>query len=164
MASFYPLRPGNNWTYRNNTGSTFSNAVVTEENGVFTMTNTLSPVPTHVKREGDTLYTDSYEAGNYQPFLKEDAAAGDHWEIHYKANGVDSILSVVVKSVGEPVNVEGKSYADVMQLEGMMSFVVNGSKINAGTRYQWYYARGTGLVLTTSSLGDNMPLVSCEIK
>jgi hypothetical protein len=59
--------------------------------------------------------------------------------------------------------VEGKSYADVMEMEGMMSFNVNGNIINAGTKYQWYYAKDTGLILTTSTLGDNMPLVSCSV-
>ncbi len=164
MATFYPLHIGNHWTYRNNGGQVFSNTVVAETSGVFTMTNTLAANPTCVRIAGDTFFTDSYEAGNFQPFLKNDALVGDNWEIAYTANGIESLLSVVVRSVGEALLVEGRRYTDVMLLEGMMSFVVNGNRINAGTKYQWYYARGTGLVLTTSSLGDNIPLIDCVVK
>ena len=46
---------------------------------------------TQVKKDGNTFYTDSYEAGNMHPFLKDDAAEGDAWEIKYKANTIDSV-------------------------------------------------------------------------
>lgn len=163
MSTYYPLKPGNSWTYKNNDGSTFTNKVETEDAGTFSMSNSTVAHQTKVKKVGNTFYTDSYEAGNMQPFLKDDAAAGDAWEIHYKANGIDSILNVVIKATGGEKTVEGKSYSDVMEMEGMMSFNVNGNIINAGTKYQWFYAKGTGLILTTSTLGDNMPLVSCTI-
>jgi hypothetical protein len=70
---------------------------------------------------------------------------------------------VTVTSTGGTKEVEGKSYTDVMEMEGMMSFIVNGNVINAGTKYQWYYAKGVGLILTTSTLGDNMPLINSTI-
>ena len=127
------------------------------------MSNTMAANLTQVKKDGDIFYTDSYEAGNMQPFLKDNAAAGDAWEIKYKANTIDSVLNIVVNSIGGTKEVEGKSYTDVMEMEGVMSFIVNGSVFNAGTKYQWYYAKGTGLILTTSTLGDNMPLINCTI-
>ena len=140
MSTYYPLKAGNSWTYKTNDGSTFTNKVESEDNGVFSMSNSTVANLTQVKKEGNVFYTDSYEAGNMQPFLKDDAAAGDAWEIKYKANTIDSVLNVVI-----------------------MSFIVNGSVFNAGTKYQWYYAKGTGLILTTSTLGDNMPLINCTI-
>jgi hypothetical protein len=161
--SYYPLKTGNTWTYKTNDGSTFTNTVISEAGGVFTMTNTTVAHETQVKNEGGTLFTDSYEAGNMQPFLKEGAVAGDNWEIKYKANGIDSVLAVVIKSTGGSKEVEGKTYNDVMEMEGGMSFIVNGNAFPAGTKYQWYYAKGTGLILTTSTLGDNMPLLSCTV-
>lgn len=163
MSTYYPLKAGNSWTYTMNDGTSFTNTVDSEENGVYTMSNSTLAHLTRVKKEGNTLYTDSYEAGNMQPFLKEDAGAGDSWQIKYKANTIDSVLNVVVKSTGATKDVEGKTYTDVMEMEGMMSFIVNGNVINAGTTYQWYYAKGVGLILTTSSLGDNMPLTSCTL-
>ncbi|MBL7701970.1 MAG: hypothetical protein JNM14_06945 [Ferruginibacter sp.] len=163
MSTYYPLKAGNSWTYKNNDGSTFTNKVESESGGVFSMSNSLTPNLTQVKKDGNTFYTDSYEAGNMQPFLKEDAAAGDAWEIKYKANTIDSVLNVKIISTGGTKEVEGKSYSDVMEMEGMMSFIVNGNIINAGTKYQWYYAKDVGLILTTSSLGDNMPLINCTI-
>jgi hypothetical protein len=161
--SYYPLKTGNSWTYKTNDGSTFTNAVVSEAGDVFKMTNTTVANETQVKKEGRTFFTDSYEAGNMQPFLKEDAATGDNWKIKYKANGIDSVLAVEIKSTGGTKDVEGKTYTDVMEMEGGMSFIVNGNVFPAGTKYQWYYAKGTGLILTTSTLGDNMPLVSCTV-
>ncbi len=161
--SYYPLKTGNTWTYKTNDGSTFTNTVVSEAGGVFNMTNTTVANETQVKKEGSTFFTDSYEAGNMQPFLKEDAAVGDSWEIKYKANGIDSVLAVEIKSTGGSKEVEGKTYNDVMEMEGGMSFIVNGNAFSAGTKYQWYYAKGTGLILTTSTLGDNMPLLSCTV-
>ncbi len=50
-----------------------------------------------------------------------------------------------------------------MEMEGMMSFIVNGNVFDAGTKYQWYYAKGVGLILTTSTLGDNMPLINYSV-
>lgn len=163
MSTYYPLKTGNSWTYKMNDGSSFTNKVEAESGGVYSMSNSTVPHLTQVKKEGNTFYTDSYEAGNMQPFLKDDAAAGDAWEIKYKANTIDSVLNVVVKSTGGTKEVEGKTYTDVMEMEGVMSFLVNGSVFNAGTKYQWYYAKGVGLILTTSTLGDNMPLTGCTV-
>jgi hypothetical protein len=163
MSTYYPLKPGNSWTYQNKDGSTFTNKIEAEDNGSYSMSNSTVAHLTQVKKEGNTFYTDSYEAGNMQPFLKEDPAAGDAWEIKYKANTIDSVLNVVVKSTGGTKEVGGKTYTDVMEMEGVMSFIVNGSVFNAGTKYQWYYAKDTGLILTTSTLGDNMPLLNCTI-
>lgn len=160
MSTYYPLKPGNSWTYRTNDGSSFTNSIVSEDGGAFTMTNSTVAHKTIVKKEGNTFFTDSYEAGNLQPFLKDDAVAGDKWEIKYKANTIDSVLSVEIKSVGGTKEVEGKSYDDVMEMEGNMSFIVNGAVYSANTKYTWYYAKGVGLILTSSTLGDSMPLLS----
>ena len=163
MSTYYPLKAGNSWTYKTNDGSEFTNKIESETDGSFSMSNSTVSHLTQVKKDGSTFYTDSYEAGNMQPFLKDDAVAGDAWEIKYKANTIDSVLNVVVNSAGGTKEVEGKSYTDVMEMEGMMSFIVNGNVINAGTKYQWYYAKGIGLILTTSTLGDNMPLINYSI-
>jgi len=160
MSTFYPLKTGNTWTYRTNDGSTFTNTVVAETDGVFSMTNSTVAHQTTVKKEGNTFYTDSYEAGNLQPFLKDDAQSGDKWEIRYKANTIDSVLSVEVKSVGGTREVEGKTFADGMKMKVSMRFIMNGAPYSANTVYTWYYAKGVGLILTTSTLGDHMPLVS----
>lgn len=164
MPTYYPLQPGNSWTYKMNNGSTFTNRIESESGGVYSMSNSTVSHLTQVKKEGNTLYTDSYEAGNMQPFLKDDAAVGEKWEIRYKANTIDSVLSMVVISVGGSKEVGGKTYPDVMEMEGVMSFVVGGNVINAGTKYTWYYAGGVGLILTTSTLGENMPLESYSIQ
>lgn len=163
MSTYYPLKTGNSWTYKNHDGTQFTNTVEGENNGSFIMSNSMAPAKVQVKLDGNTFYTDSYETGNMQPFLKENAVASDAWEIKYKANGIDSILNVAIKSTGGTKVVEGKSYTDVMEMEGIMSFLVNGNIISAVTKYQWFYAKGVGLILTTSTLGDNMPLINYSI-
>ena len=164
MATYYPLSPGNSWTYKMNNGNTFTNKIESESAGIYSMSNSTVTHLTQVKKDGNTFYTDSYEAGNMQPFLKDDATVGDKWEIRYKANTIDSILNIAVTAVGGTKEVAGKTFADVMEMEGMMSFVVNGNVINAGTKYNWYYAKGVGLILTTSTLGENMPLEEYAIQ
>lgn len=163
MSTYYPLKTGNSWTYGNNDGSTFTNKVESDSNGVFMMSNSTVATQSQVKKDGNVFYTDSYEAGNMQPFLKDDVSAGDKWEIKYLANTINSILSVEIKSTGGTKEVEGKTYTDVMEMEGVMSFNVNGNIINAGTKYNWFYAKDIGLILTTSTLGVNMPLKSYSI-
>lgn len=41
-----------------------------------------------------------------QPFLKDDVATGEAWEIKYKANTIDSVLKVVIRSTGGTKDVE----------------------------------------------------------
>ena len=164
MSTYYPLATSNFWTYRSNDGSTFTNKVESEENGIYKMSNSTVANQTQVKKDGNVFYTDSYEAGNMQPFLKDDASTGDKWDIKYKANTIDSVLSITVVNTGLTKEVEGKSYSDVMEMEGTMSFIVNGNAFNAGTKYNWFYAKGVGLILTTSTLGDNMPLIEYKVQ
>ena len=163
MSTYYPLKAGNSWTYRTNDGSTFTNSIISETDGEFVMTNSTVPHKTVVKKDGHIFFTDSYEPGNLQPFLKDDAQEGDQWEIKYKANTIESVLSVQIKSVGRTKEVEGKTYDDVLEVEGDMCFIVNGTAYPANTKYTWYYAKGIGLILTTSTLGDHMPLVSSSL-
>ena len=163
MSTYYPLKTGNTWTYGNNDGSTFTNKVESGDGNSFMMSNTTVTTQTQIKKDGDVFYADSYEAGNMQPFLKENVSVGDKWEIKYLANTINSILSVEIKSTGGTKEVEGKTYNDVMEMEGVMSFNMNGNIINAGTKYNWFYAKNVGLILTTSSLGVNMPLKSYSI-
>jgi hypothetical protein len=163
MSTYYPLKAGNTWTYKNNDGSTFTNKVESGNGGLFVMSNSMVPTNVTVKVDGNTMYTDSYEAGNMQPFLKEDVKTGDKWDITYLANTINSILSIVVLSTGGTKEVEGKTYNDVMEMEGVMSFNMNGNIINAGTKYNWFYAKDIGLILTTSTLGVHMPLLSYSI-
>ncbi len=163
MSTYYPLKAGNSWTYGNNDGSTFTNKVESGDGNLFVMSNSMVATNVQVKKDGNIFYTDSYEAGNMQPFLKEDLNAGDKWDITYLANTINSILAIVVLSTGGTKTVEGQTYNDVMELEGVMSFNINGNIINAGTKYNWFYAKDVGLILTTSTLGVNMPLKSYSI-
>ena len=56
----------NSWIYKTNDGSSFTNSIVGEEGGIFIMTNSTVAHSTKVKKEGNTFFTDSCEAGNLQ--------------------------------------------------------------------------------------------------
>ena len=163
MSTYYPLKAGNTWTYGYNDGSTFTNKVESGDGNNFIMSNSMATTNVQVNKDGNTFFTDSYEVGNMQPFLKDNVVLGDTWEIKYLANTIGCVMSIVVKSVGETKEVEGKTYNDVIEMEGVVTFNMNGNIINSGTKYNWFYAKDVGLILTTSSLGVSMPLKSYSI-
>lgn len=164
MKSYYPLAVGNTWTYKTQDGQSFTNTV-TELNGdVFTMMNSMMPRPQSVRRDGDTFLADNFEPGNFQLFLKENPEPGETWDVIFRANNINNILTLTVKETGISKEVEGKTFDDVMLMEGDMKINVNGNIMSANYVVQYFYARGVGLVLTSSSFGDSVGLVSYELK
>lgn len=159
--TFYPLAVGNTWNYRMNDGSTFTNTV-TAANGSdsFTMVNSMMKIDQFIRKEGEAFLADNFEAGNFQVLLRDDLKTGDTWEIRYKANGFDNTLVMTVKETGGSRLVEGSTYHDVTMIEGESKMLMNGNLITLNFFTQYYYSRGVGLILTTSSAGDAMPLVS----
>lgn len=164
MATYYPLAVGNTWTYRLKDGKTFTNTVTAKDGQRFTMQNTMQPQPQHIQQEGETYLADNFEAGNFQVLVKNNLKKGDAWEIKYKANGIDSVLMMSVKEIGASQAVEGKTYTNVMLVEGDMKMIMNGKPVPMSYQVQYYYADGVGLILTTASHGDAMGLISYELK
>jgi len=164
MTTYYPLAVGNTWTYKNKDGSTFTNSVISSEGNAFTMNNSLLGKPQYVRKEGDTFLADNFEAGNFQILLKDNPKAGDTWEIKYKANNFDNILYMTVKETGMQKEVEGKVYQGVLLIEGDLKINMNGNMTSLNYLVQYYYAPDIGLILTTSSYGDSMGLVSYQLK
>ncbi len=164
MAPYYPLAVGNSWTYRTKDGKTFTNEVIAADGQKFTMKNSMTAHPQFVEKKGDTYLADNFESGNFQPLLKEPMQAGDRWEVRYKANNFDNILFVTVKQVDGTLEVEGKKYTGVALVEGELKMNMNGQLMPLNYTVQYHYAPGVGLVLTTSSHGDSMGLVSCVLK
>jgi hypothetical protein len=164
MTTYYPLAVGNTWTYKSKDGSTFTNSVISQDGTTFTMNNSLLGKPQYVRKEGDTFLADNFEAGNFQILLKDNSKAGDAWEIKYKANNFDNILYMTVKEIGIQKEVEGKVYQNVMVIEGDLKINMNGNMTSLNYLVQYYYAPDIGLILTTSSYGDVMGLVSDELK
>jgi hypothetical protein len=163
MTLYYPLAVGNTWTYRMKDGNTFTNAVTATDGNRFTMKNSSLEQNQTMYKEGEIYYSDSFEAGNFQILLKENLKKGDSWELKYKANNFKNVLMMTVQATGLSQTVEGKTYEDVAMIEGDMKIKVNSSLMSANYRVQYYYASGVGLVLTTSSLGDSMGLISYEL-
>ncbi len=95
MTTYYPLAIGNNWTYKMKDGNTFTNTVTAVNGNTFTMKNSMQDKPATLRKDGDVYWTDSYEVGNFQITLKDGLKKGDTWEIKYKANNIESILTAL---------------------------------------------------------------------
>ena len=68
------------------------------------------------------------------------------------------------EEMGISKEVEGKTYSDVVFIEAGSKLNMNGNIIPMNFLTQYYYAKGVGLALTTSSVGDAMPLTAYELK
>ncbi|MFI5203536.1 MAG: hypothetical protein ACHQF2_03480 [Flavobacteriales bacterium] len=161
--SYQPLTLNNVWKYKQKDGSVYSNSVTAVNGNNVEMVNSLTGKPAKVKIDGDHMLTDGYEVGNFQVYLKNNVKVGDTWTVTFKANGLDCLLDITVKEVGVSKNVEGKDYSDVIMLEGESKMVMNGNTMALNFFTQWYYAKGTGLILTTSSAGDSHALVEYSL-
>lgn len=164
MSSFYPLAVGNSWTYRTKDGKTYTSKVTALEGDKFAFTSSMVEGTRYIRQEGDSCLTDSYEAGKFQLLIKDSFKKGDAWEINYTANNFENTLAMTVKEIGMNQEIEGKTFQDVMLIEGVMTIKMNNRPVPMDYRVQYYYARGVGLILSTSSKGDWMGLVSYELK
>lgn len=163
MMQYYPLAPGNSWEYRMKDGSLYTNSVTDIEGQIATMKSTAAPDPTHVKVENGILYNELMGPGNFQTWLKDDLKQGDTWEASFTANGLNSVMAFEVKEAGINKEVDGKTFNDVVMLEAESKINMNGNLISTNFRTQYYYAKGVGLILTTSSMGDIHALQSYKV-
>jgi hypothetical protein len=108
--------------------------------------------------ENGVVYYELMTPGNFQVWLKDDMKKGDTWEAAFTANGLNSIMEFTVKDTGTSKQVVGKTYPDVIMLEAESKIDMNGNRISTNFCTQYYYAKGVGLILTTSSLGDEHAL------
>jgi hypothetical protein len=159
MNTYYPLAIGNTWHYRMKDGAGYTNLVHNNDDATFTMMNSMTNAASAVIKEGDTFFTDAFEKGNFQPFLKDNIHAGDAWKATFTANGIKSILEFTVKEIAAQKEVEGKQYSDVAVLEAESKMEMNGTVMPLNFSTQYFYAQGVGLILTTSSFGDYQALV-----
>lgn len=163
MANYYPLAANNEWQYKQKDGSTYVNKITAATGNDFSMNNSFANTNSVVKTDGNIITTDALEAGNFQQWLANDLKAGDSWEVKFKANGLDCLLIMTVKETGISKEVEGKTYNNVMMIEGENKIIMNGNLMPLNFFTQYYYADGIGLVLTTSSAGDSHALIDSKL-
>ncbi len=164
IENYYPLEVGCGWVYLCKDGSSYTNmitAVNPSNPNEFTMVNSLTNKGALFRKEGNNYVTDSFEAGTINTLLKDNSNVGDTWEIKFKANGIDSILVMTVKEVGAVKEVKGKTFENVMMIESESKMLINGSLMPLNFFTQYYYCKGIGLILTTSSMGDEQSLIDC---
>ncbi|MEP6795520.1 MAG: hypothetical protein ABJB16_14420 [Saprospiraceae bacterium] len=154
MMKYYPLAPGNKWEYKQKDGSLYTNSVVSVNGPIVTMKNSTVPDSTNVKVEKGIMYNELLAKDNYQLWLKDDLQKGETWDATFTANGLNSILAFTVKETGITKEVDGKTYNDVIMLESESKINMNGNLISTQYFTQYYYAKGVGLILTTTSMGD----------
>lgn len=161
---YYPLEVGCGWVYLGKDGSSYTNmitAVNPAKPNEFTIVNSLMNKNQIFRKEENDYITDSFEDGTNNILLKDNAPVGDTWEIKFKANGLDSILVMTVKEVGLVKEVKGKTFENVMMIEAESKLMMNGTLMPLNYFTQYYYAKGIGLILTTTSMGDEQALIDC---
>lgn len=162
--SMYPLTVGNKWTYKMKDGRTFFTQVMEEKDGTFFLADSFTLTTARIKKSGDEYITDRYQQDTWQVAIKDNLKKGDTWQVSFRANGVDTTLVHVVKDLGLTKTVEGKTFTDVAMVEAESKMSMNGRPIPMQFFTQYYYAPGIGLILTTTSTGDAMPLIQYEVK
>ena len=163
-SSYYPLTVGNRWTYQVKGGQAYTSKVTEQNGNTFTVHTTMVNATSKIKRVGDEYHSDSPEAGKTMISFKESLKVGDTWQNSYKVNGIDSTLTYVVKEIGITKEVNGKPFKDVIFIEADSKMSMNGNPLPMKYVTQYYYAKGVGLILTTSSMGDEHALVEWELK
>lgn len=163
MKNYYPLAAHNEWQYQQKDGSTYTNKVTTANGNEYTMHNSAANTSSVVRKDGNLMTTDALEAGNFQHWLTNDMKVGDHWTVTFKANGLDCLLLMTVKDVLSSKEVSGKVYNDVACIESESQIIMNGSPMKLNFFTQYYYADGVGLILTTSSVGDEHALTAYKL-
>ncbi len=166
MSVYYPLAVGTIWQYRQADGSEFTNRVTAQDPaspGSFTMVNSVLGTDQFIRKDGSAYLTDSFEKGNFQVLLRDDVQAGDTWDVKFTANTIESIVTMTVKEKGSTLEVNGRKFGDILAIEAESKMVFNGNVMPLNFFTQYYYSGGTGLVLTTSTGGTSMSLVSAEL-
>lgn len=135
-----------------------------KDGDTFTVSTTLVNTSTKIKRVGNDYISDGPEAGKTMISFKDNLKVGDTWQNSYKVNGIDTTLTYVVKEVGISKSVNGKTFADVIFIEADSKMSMNGNAIPMKYVTQYYYAKGVGLILTTTSAGDEHALTEYEVK
>lgn len=164
--AYYPLKINNSWTYNFNGENMINTITSCDEEGIFSITNSLNPVVANMKKVDGEYFSDSHEKGNMQLILKDNLVLGDKWEVKFKANGIDCIYIFTVKEILPCKLVEGKEYKDVAMVESDSNMLIGGNLTSINAFTQTYYAKGIGTILTTTSgvIGvTSTPLLSYQL-
>ena len=116
---YYPLQEGFEWTYQLKDGTIYSNKVLgnnPQNQNEYFMINSMMKKKQIVRKSGEGYYTDNYEAGTLHLFLKDNLTLHEEWEIKFKANGFDNILTMKVKEKGISKEVNKVIYHNVIQI------------------------------------------------
>ena|SRR5690554_6487640 len=161
--SYYPLQTGNHWHYRFSNGDEYTLKIISEENGTYQMHNSFDDTTTPVKKEGHKIYGTVAGSKEMKEHLSETMQVGDTWEFSYQANGIDNVLRHKVKEKLSSVDVNGKTYKDVFVVEAELLMLISGNLTSINYLTQYYYAKGVGNILTTTSQGDRIELVAYQV-
>lgn len=162
-SSYYPLKTGNHWKYQFSNGDEYTLKIISEENGIYQMHNSFDDTTTPIKREGSKILGVVAGSNELKERLNEDLLVGDTWEFEYQANGIDNVLRHSIKDQLSYLEVNGKTYQDVLVVEAELLMVISGNLTAINYFTQYYYAKGVGNILTTTSQGDRIELVAYQV-
>jgi hypothetical protein len=164
--AYYPLAIGNTWIHNFGGDKMITIIESCNDAGEFTVSNSLNPVKGIMKKINGEYFTDGMTGR--QSVLKDDLKLGETWKNKFKApSGLDTVYVYTVKEILPSKTVGGKEYNDVVMIELDSKYVINDVETSMNAFTQNYYARGVGMILTTTSgvIGNTeTPLLSYELK
>lgn len=161
---YYPLSVGNSWTYRMSNGDLYTLKIISSENGVYQIHNSFEDTTTPVKKVGNKIFGTVGGGNELKERFRENAKPGDTWEFEYQANGLDNLLRHQVKEFLKSIEVNGNTYTDVLVVEAELWMLISGNLTSINYFTQFYYAKGVGGILTTTSQGDRIELIDYKLK
>jgi len=160
---YYPLTVGNSWSYKMSNGDTYTLKVISEEGGVYQVHNTFDDTTIPIEKDGNNILGVVAGGNELKRRFSENLQVNDTWEFGYQANGIDNILRHKVQEHLPLLEVNGKNYNDVLVVEAELLMVISGNLTSINYFTQYYYAKGVGNVLTTTSQGDRIELIDYQI-
>jgi hypothetical protein len=163
MLQYYPLAAGNKWEYKQTDGSSYTNTVLSVQGNMIAMKNSRQALPNFLKIKGAAVYNGMMLKDNFQLWLKDEVRPGEKWKVAYRENGFRTEIRFTVIDTGLEKGVEGHDYKDVILVEAQSSIRMNDSLTATEFLTQYYYAKGIGLILSISSLGELHALVGYNL-
>lgn len=166
--AYHPLAIGNTWTHEFYGQDMITAIESVNEAGEFVVSNSLNTEKGLMKKVGNQYFALALDKSGFNLMLKDDMALADTWQYKFKApSGLDTIYIHTVKEILSSKTVGEVEYKDVVMVELDSLYEINGVAISLNSFTQTYYAKGVGVILTTSSgvVGNSSsPLKSYELK
>jgi hypothetical protein len=121
----------------------------------------------YVHKENGVYTADGMEeafAGVALVFLKDKVPVGESWTETVMMDGFETKMTFSIEAKDITKTVEGKTYQNVIHVRMNTAIVWMGMEVDLGAPFNYFWAKGVGLILTDAGTYGNYPLESHTIK